>query len=320
MPDMLRNRLIFGPLMIALLIGVFYVDNRLDQVSLSGTIFQPIFFGRAYLPAGLVLLACIITLIGVGAGELCHIFRAKEIEASRAMVWLSGTIGALLIYSIPDSLDSQTTVAIYATAMVVIFILSLIRYTWRSQRTRGAVMVAGVTMFALIYMGVFPGFYLAIRRWHSAWIVAGILLITKACDIGAYFTGKAIGRHKLIPWLSPGKTWEGLVGGMMLSAVTAVGLTAWANAVQVAGHWQVQQHVFQPEHYPLWFAAVAGLIIGAVGQAGDLTASLFKRDAGLKDSGRILPGFGGILDIADSPIIVAPVAYWLLQLLPLLNH
>ena len=320
MPDMLRNRLIFGPVLIAVLIAVFYVDNRLDQLTIRGTIFEHLFFGRAYLPAGLLLLVCIVSLIAMGAGELCSMFRAKEIEASPVMMWLSGTIGAVLIYMIPSSLDSQTTMAIYATAMVVIFILSLIRYAWRSKRTRGAVIVAAVTMFTMIYMGIFPGFYLAIRRWHSAWIVAGILLITKACDIGAYFTGKAIGRHKLIPWLSPGKTWEGLAGGMAMSGMTAVGLTAWANAAGVAGHWAVNQHKFIPQHYPLWFAAIAGVIIGVVGQAGDLTASLFKRDAGFKDSGQILPGFGGIIDIADSPIIVAPVAYWLLQLLQVLSR
>jgi phosphatidate cytidylyltransferase len=67
-------------------------------------------------------------------------------------------------------------------------------------------------------------------------------------------------------------------------------------------------------HYPLWYAALAGLLLGLIGQFGDLVASLFKRDAGIKDSGSSIPGFGGVLDVIDSPIVVAPFAYWLLML------
>ncbi|MCC7407600.1 MAG: phosphatidate cytidylyltransferase, partial [Phycisphaeraceae bacterium] len=152
------------------------------------------------------------------------------------------------------------------------------------------------------------------RRWHDAEVVAAIILITKACDVGAYFTGRFLGRHKLIPWLSPGKTWEGLLGGVALSALVAL-LLAWLlNDLGLAGHWQPNPRQFVPQPYPLWLVPIAGAILGLVGQFGDLTASLFKRDAGFKDSGSSVPGFGGLLDVIDSPLIVAPVAYWLLRL------
>jgi phosphatidate cytidylyltransferase len=310
---MLKHRVPVGLLMIVGLVAVFFIDNRLDEIDISGTWAQHLFLGRSYLPAGLLMLGCFLIIIALGARELCTIFRAEHIEADPLMIWASGTIGCVLVYIIPYTLDSQSTIAIYASFMVVIFVLSLTRYSWRG-RTQGAVAVAAVTMFALIYLGALPGFYLAIRRWHSAWIVAALILITKSCDIGAYFTGRLVGRHKLIAWLSPGKTWEGLLGGVVLAAGVSV-LLAWlGNQYGVTGRWTTtgQERVFEPFTFPLWYAAIAGALVAVVGQIGDLTASLFKRDAGMKDSGRSIPGFGGLIDVVDSPILVAPLAYWLL--------
>lgn len=312
---MLRYRLIFGSIMMAALVGVFYFDDQLDQINIRGTWLGQLFPNRSYLPAGLLLLASFMVLIALGSKELCAIFRAKGVPANPVMVAMAGIVGLMLIYTLPHTLDSQTTMAIFASLMVLVFVATLVEHSWLG-RTEGAVLVAGVTMFALIYMGLLPGFYLAIRRWHSAWVIAAIMIVTKSCDIGAYFTGLAIGRHRLIPWLSPAKTWEGLLGGVAFSAITAVGLAALLNGLDLAGVYTSSQgqRVFNAYHYPLWAAAAAGVLIGAVGQFGDLCASLFKRDAGVKDAGSTIPGFGGVLDIVDSPIVVAPVAYWLLAL------
>ena len=297
-----------------LLLGVFYLDNQLDQIDLTDTAAQKIFLGRHYLPAGLLLLLAFIAMIGLVTRELCRIFSAKQIAADPLMIWLSGTLGCVLIYIIPYTLDSQATIAIYASLMVFIFVLALLKHSLQ-RNANGAVTVAGVTMFSLIYIGVLPGFYLAIRRWHSAWVIAAIIFIAKSCDIGAYFTGKALGRHKLIPWLSPGKTWEGLIGGLVLSSLLATVLAILGNYYQISGRWQSSEtgRIFLNNPYSLWFAAGAGCLIGLAGQFGDLIASLFKRDAGIKDSGKSIPGFGGMLDVVDSTIIAAPVAYWLLQ-------
>lgn len=310
---MLRYRMVFGPVMIALLLGVFWLDDLLDQVDLTGTVWQSLFLGRTYLPAGLPMLAMILAMIILASRELCRIFHAENVAADPFMVGLSACIGCLLVYILPYTMDSQQTIAVYASFMVGIFVLSLVRHSWRRQPD-GAVTVAAVTMFALIYLGALPGFYLAIRRWHSAWIILAIILVTKSCDIGAYFTGRAIGRTKLIPWLSPGKTWEGLVGGVFTSALLAVVFTAIANHYNFFGQWEVHNGPRTYERYdlPLWYAFLAGVVLGLVGVVGDLTASLFKRDAGIKDSGRSIPGFGGVLDVVDSPILVAPFAYWLL--------
>ncbi|HAI14000.1 MAG TPA: hypothetical protein DCM28_20010 [Phycisphaerales bacterium] len=311
---MLKYRLMFGPIMIGVLLLVFYLDSKLDQMDISGTVLQDLFAGRTYLPAGLLLLLAFFGLILLGAGELCRIFEAKGIASSRSVVSLAGLSGCLMMFAIPHTADAKMTMAVFGTIICVLFLLSLIKQCWLKRQTDGAVAAAAVTMFALIYMGLMPGFLVAIRRWYSPWVVAAVLLVIKSCDIGAYFTGRAIGKHKLIPWLSPGKTWEGLIGGVLFSGLIALLLAHLSNHFGVAGIYQTIDGVrtFVPNEFHLLRTFLAGLLMGAVGQFGDLTASLFKRDAGIKDSGNAIPGFGGVLDIVDSPVVVAPLAYWLL--------
>ena len=154
------------------------------------------------------------------------------------------------------------------------------------------------------------------RRWQSPWVIVAIVLIVKCCDIGAYATGRLIGRTPLIAWLSPKKTVEGLVGGVLTSGLAAVLLAALGNHFEhIVGKWThvAGERLFMDYHMPLWYAFVAGMLLGLIGQIGDLTASLFKRDAGIKDSGASIPGFGGVIDVLDSPVVAAPLAFWLLQ-------
>ncbi len=310
--------------MILGLIALIYFDNKLDDINLQGTFLQPMFLGRTYLPAGLIMLGLFLVLISLAVREIIHMFRAKGLAPDGLMIWLSGIIGCSLIYIIPFQTDSQTTIAIYASFMVLLFMFTLIRLAIRKMTT-GALIAGSLTMFGFLYLGVLPGFYLAIRRWHSAWVIAAIILIIKSCDIGAYFTGCSIGKHKMIPWLSPKKSWEGLVGGILFSGLVAVGLTALGNYLGVTGKWMGGgadggDRFFQAHHYPLWFAFVVGVLFGLLGQAGDLTASMFKRDAAIKDSGSFVPGFGGLIDILDSPVLVAPFAYWVLIIAEQLSH
>lgn len=298
--------------MIAGFVAVLYLDDHLDLVNVEGTVWS--LYGRSYLPAGLALLATILLAIVVGSRELVAIFRAKGITTNWAMIALAGVAGCLLMYALPHAMDATTAAAVVATVVFALFLAALIDHSWAKRRTEGAVAAAATTLFAFMYIGLLPGFYVSIRRWHSAWIIAAIVLVTKACDIGAYFTGRWLGRHKLIPWLSPGKTWEGLVGGVVLAALVAVGVAVALNELELAGYWRTNPREFVHTRYPLWAAPLTGVLLGLVGQFGDLVASLFKRDAGFKDSGSSIPGFGGLLDVVDSPLVVAPLAYWLLRL------
>lgn len=303
--------------MILLLVGLFLADSWLDSVKLSEGFWQTLFLGRTTLPRGLLLMLVFVFLAYVAAGELVTIFHAKGIEASRWVVRLSAIAGCTFMYAVPSGMDSQVAVAAFATMTIILFMIAIIRHSYWSKRTQGAVGAAGAAMFVMIYMGALPGFYLAIRRWHDIWVVAAIMLITKSCDIGAYFTGRFLGKHKLIPWLSPGKTWEGLIGGMITASIVAVGFATLSNTMDASGRFVGvgDDSIFITTDFVLWGAAIAGVVIGAIGQAGDLIASLFKRDAGIKDSGNTIPGFGGLLDVIDSPIVTAPFAFWLLKIL-----
>jgi phosphatidate cytidylyltransferase len=122
----------------------------------------------------------------------------------------------------------------------------------------------------------------------------------KSTDIGAYFGGRALGRHKLIPWLSPGKTWEGLVCGVLTAGLVGALLARWIHLPTFPLPW--------------WKGFVFGMVIGGIGQLGDLLESLMKRDAEVKDSGKLIPGFGGVLDVIDSPLLAAPFAYLMFSL------
>ncbi len=135
------------------------------------------------------------------------------------------------------------------------------------------------------------------------------IITAKFTDMGALLVGKSFGKHKMAPVLSPGKTWEGTIGGALTAAAASAITAIIANQYMNFGF-----------HFPPLTAAILGIPIALVGQLGDLLESSFKRKAKLKDSGNTIPGIGGSLDLLDSLIPTAPLAYILLittlQLLP----
>lgn len=299
---MLRYRLITGPLLLLALFAIILLDDYVDRVQLSG-IWQTLLLGREYPPRGLVVFLMMLLLTPLGAMELSRILAASGIATRAWLTSIAAMLGLVLSYSIPMGTPAVTTNAIMATGLISVFVIALLTFS-RHKNVQGVLAAAGAVIFAMVYLGLMLGFLLALRREHSAWWIVGVIVTTKACDIGAFFTGTLIGRHKLIPWLSPGKTWEGLVGGLLLAVIVG-------GALAAASAYLPEQH----DHVPLSVGLLCGGLFGVVGQFGDLTMSLFKRGAGLKDSSRLLPGMGGVLDVLDSPLMVAPVAFWLLTLL-----
>ncbi len=299
---MLKYRLITGPILIALMLLIIWIDDRLDLLQLSG-FWKDLFRGKDHPPKGLLLFIVALFIAPLAAIELCRIFEAQGIRTRHWLTGFAAALGVVLSYSIPMTTGAITSIAIISTGMILVFVASLLTFS-QHRNVQGVVAAAGAVMFAMVYLGLMFGFLLALRRSHSAWWIVGIILITKMCDTGAYFTGRAIGRHKMIPWLSPGKTWEGLFGGIALAIVFGVLMAA-------ASRWLPEAQ----DHVPLLWGAGLGVVFAVIGQAGDLTVSLFKRGAGIKDSSSILPGLGGLLDVLDSPLMVAPVAYWLLELM-----
>lgn len=289
---MLRARLMLGPVLLAVLGAVFWADEHFARRD-----------GSWFLRPGFALLVAGLAVCPVAAWELKQLFRALGARVSRAMLVIGAATGMCLPWLLPDTLQPLTAFTITATAAAGVLVVSMAWYT-RTRSSKGVLIAAGAALLSFVYFGLMFGFVLALRREHSAWVVLGVLIITKSCDIGAYFTGTLFGRHKLILWLSPGKTWEGLVGGVALAVSLGV-LFAW-----LARRWDL---VPPQADTSWWHGALLGALLALTGQTGDLIASLLKRDAGVKDSSSLLPGFGGVLDVIDSVLPAAPVAYWLLH-------
>ena len=304
---MLKHRLITGPVLVAALLAIVWLDDWLDSVELSGFLRQ-LFLHKEHPPRGLALF-CLALVVGpLAARELNAIFGANGIATRLWLTILATVTGLVLSYSVPTQTavtpgtSTTTTIAVMSSGFLVVFVLALVTFS-RHRNIEGVVAAAGAVVFAMVYLGLMLGFLLALRRSHSAWLIVGVILTTKSCDTGAYFTGRLLGRHRMIPWLSPGKTWEGLAGGVATSILVGMLLAAVSR-----------QLLDIPDQVPWWLGAAGGLLFAVFGQLGDLATSLLKRGAGVKDSSTILPGLGGVLDVLDSPLMVAPVAYWLLTL------
>ncbi|MCY0881027.1 MAG: phosphatidate cytidylyltransferase, partial [Firmicutes bacterium] len=160
-----------------------------------------------------------------------------------------------------------------------------------STRFQGAV----TTSWVAVYLGVLLGFLLRLRNLPDGRIMVYVFFaVIWATDTMAYFIGKRFGTIKIIPQISPGKTLQGTIGGTLGGVAIAL------IAAKIL-------------HFNILAAAVAGLAVSAAGQVGDLTESSFKRYMGVKDSGGLLPGHGGVLDRFDSVLFALPVAYYLLK-------
>jgi phosphatidate cytidylyltransferase len=158
------------------------------------------------------------------------------------------------------------------------------------------------SVFGVFYVGYLASYVARLRV--APWLtpaqgeaaVLFAIFIAKGNDMAAYFTGKYLGKRKVIPWISPKKTWAGMVGGVVGSVVTAL-IFVYASSLGTLLTWRL--------------AVAAGIILGVVSIAGDLVESYLKRSAAVKDAGAYLPSFGGALDVIDSVLIVAPCTYFL---------
>jgi len=173
--------------------------------------------------------------------------------------------------------------------------LMILTFFWSLFGELGAHLVGRMAMTAFGVIWIAAGFaYVLLLRGLNHGLALAILLLacTILADTFAYFVGKGIGRHKLAPHISPGKTIEGAIGGLVGAVIAAL-------LVRIYSDWM-----------PTKEAVILGLVIGAVGQWGDLFESTFKRDFRVKDSGRILAGHGGVLDRFDSLLFAGFVGYW----------
>jgi phosphatidate cytidylyltransferase len=189
--------------------------------------------------------------------------------------------------------------AAFAVSLLAAFVGEMRRY----EKPGGVAQNLALAVLAIAYVGLSLSFAVQLRLLggprDGLIALAALVIVVKLADTGAYAVGRAFGRHKMAPVLSPGKTWEGAAGAIafsILGAWLAFDLLPRAMDLELA--------------QAPWSWLAFGLAVGIAGMVGDLAESLLKRDAGRKDSSTWLPGFGGVLDLLDSLLLAAPVAYF----------
>jgi phosphatidate cytidylyltransferase len=200
--------------------------------------------------------------------------------------------------------DSPARVNDFETSFLILFVLGLCLRQFFSRSNTAGILAISTTLFGLMYVpwllnflqkiNFFPGLH-----GDGKFYVLYFILVTKFSDSGAYAVGSLIGKHKMIPRISPGKTWEGFGGAILVSTGASLAFA----------------HFFRDHLMGMtWIhAVILGVILSICAVVGDLIESLFKREAGLKDSGHLFPGIGGILDLLDSLLFNAPIMYLYLR-------
>jgi len=194
----------------------------------------------------------------------------------------------------------------FGEELVLVFALlgAFIRLVVRQEQHREPITTAALTLLGLLYVPFLFNFvallaFMPGNPEQNRFLLIYLLAVTKFSDVGAYVIGSVIGRHKMIPRISPGKTWEGFAGAMLTSLAISIALTHAMGA-------RLQTLSFTD-------SIVLGLLLPLISVVGDLAESVVKRDALIKDSGRTIPGIGGALDLIDSILFTAPVLYFYLQ-------
>lgn len=297
---MLRWRLLSAAIILAALLGLFWLDYSWN-------------FGHP----GIFLAPLLIGIAALATGEMLGLFSAGGYRPSAPATY-AGTLLVVTAACAPV-LWTQYPVGCplgklgwplgaLAIGVPIAFLGEMRRY----RKAGGTVVNIALAVFTIAYVGLSLSFFAALRLYKdNATGLAAMLslaIIVKAADTGAYAVGRAIGRHKLTPILSPGKTIEGAVGGIVTACLVSwlcfAYLFPWLFPVGDAA--SVGANSLSTT--PWWGTLVYGILLAIAGLVGDLAESLLKRDVGRKDSSTWLPGLGGVLDILDSLLFAAPVA------------
>ncbi|MBT8377852.1 MAG: phosphatidate cytidylyltransferase [Ignavibacteria bacterium] len=236
-----------------------------------------------------------VLLISIAAYyEFVTFCKKKDINAN---LWLASVIVLVLIVN-----QFKHFIDVY-TIIIISSLLLLISELFRNKGS--AILNLGAAYLGIFYIGLFATSLLGLREFYpqinglyerGGYLIISVLAGIWVGDSAAYYSGTALGKHKLFPRVSPNKSWEGAVfgfifsiGTMILAKLIVLDFLAWNNVI------------------------IIGIIIGTVGQIGDLVESLLKRDAGIKDSSAIIPGHGGVFDRFDSLLFVAPAVWFYLR-------
>jgi phosphatidate cytidylyltransferase len=277
---MVKHRLFFGTLMTLLFTAIVVFDGWLDGSLTSLAEDKPV--------QGTVFCILIILLIVPGQFELSKLAAAKNLK-----IFLPVSIIASILFAISRYFQQlvEFQPGAYLSLLSAFVLLALLLYQYKFHGTSGVLANCGANYFSILYLGLLSSFCVAIRIEFGLWPLLMFVFVVKSADIGAYSIGSMFGKHKFSPKISPGKTWEGMGGAVGAAIIVAIGFSLVCDIM------------------PWWPAIIFGLAFAFIGQLGDLAESMIKRDAEQKDSANKVPGFGGVLDIVDSPLVAAPLAY-----------
>lgn len=253
-----------------------------------------------------VLLPLATIVAGLAADELLELSERRGLRPNRATTIAAtavivASVGVFVYWPTfggdypADCPIGKLGWPLVTTAIALVGALAVEMRRYRQPGESIANLAAACLSF--LYVGVFTSMLVQLRLVKSE---AGLLplvsliAVVKSCDVGAYACGRMFGRHKMSPLISPGKTLEGAAGGIALAVAASYLVFSQLGTSEAA-------HGIGP--------GLFGLVVGVTGMFGDLAESLLKRDAGVKDSSEWMPGFGGVLDVIDSVLFAAPVAY-----------
>ena len=311
---MLFWRLVVGTPIVLFVLGLCYLDVLVSQYGLTKEI--------VWLPRGVVLIPPYLICLYFLTKEFLEILNTAGLKPRRSTVylgnllialscWLANVVQQYQLEVLKDAISprgwqwastaSVCALLAVAAGIILSFAAEMRRYTHPGGVT---INLAGA-VFAIAYLCLLSCFMIQLHMAYEIGALLSLVVVVKLSDSGAYAVGKLFGRHKITPGLSPGKTLEGFIGGVLFACI---GAWFWfVIALPYYDSMKPNEVIFPqtPTFHWLFF----GVTVSLAGMVGDLAGSLIKRDTKLKDSGQTIPGFGGLLDIFDSLLMAAPVVY-----------
>jgi phosphatidate cytidylyltransferase len=286
-------RLSIGSAIIAVLVGICWLDVH------------------STFP-GIWLAALAVIAVMLAAGEMLRLFAARTLEPASWSVYLGVLMPVLMscvpIFVLPITANFSVGALGWLTmGLMMGLIVVMVGEMQRYEPPRASISNVAAAAFAVLYVGGGVGVLVQLRlryapgelgTWSTLFPLLCVIATVKLSDTAQYFVGSNFGKRKLAPKLSPKKTWEGAIGGSIVASILAAVIIVLLQR-RIVG--------LDPPH-PLWTLCFT-LSVSVGGVFGDLAESLLKRDAGVKDSSSWMPGLGGVLDLLDSLLFAAPVAY-----------
>jgi len=280
--------------------------RRLVSFVVLWTILLTALFSKNRMISDSVFLAIIALLAVTGLAEFYGIVEKRNLVCFKGWGILGGLlliVGTFLnLTGVLGRSGSPARVNDFETSFLILFVLGLCLRQFFSTANTAGLLAISTTLFGLMYVPWLLNFIQKINFFPGVdghYYLLYFVVITKFSDTGAYVVGSLIGQHKMIPRISPGKTWEGFGGALVVSVIASLAFVYYLGDRLHGMNWT--------------HAVVLGFLLGLAAVVGDLIESIFKREAGIKDSGKFFPGIGGILDLLDSLLFNAPIMYLYLR-------